>query len=359
MNEQAMMEAARVSRFIEPAEYGRWKIKRFTVDPDECMVSQLKAMTDSGSREGKELRLKRTVPPGDYLCLMRKMTDAEKKDVEIGEIVDAVAPDDPEYVPIMSDTPAEILEHAHALEHATGKVLITGLGLGVVINALLAKPDVEHITVVEIDRDVIELTARYYEDDPRVQIVNMDALAFAKRYPSWHGRNVRFDYAWHDIWSHIASRNLNDDSLAEHGISYATMFQAYRPFTERQGAWGYPEAVAMSEVEDREEEAAIEWARQILGAPTLEARAALILDRMILMNVAMLNNDEPVPDDIRDFFVRNMGYGRTAMKIAETIDLDRVRGIRDHDMKPDPMARPNEDPEANVAKEVAHRRRGS
>lgn len=41
--------------------------------------------------------------------------------------------------PMMSDTPAEITDHLYAIEKAKGHVLITGLGIGMVINACLKK----------------------------------------------------------------------------------------------------------------------------------------------------------------------------------------------------------------------------
>jgi hypothetical protein len=117
--------------------------------------------------------------------------------------VEKVLPEDRQWVPIMSDTPAEIVEHALALNNATGNVLITGLGLGCLPHALLSKPDVTRIDIIEIDPDVIELTGAYFID-PRVHI-HQGSAADLSAVPA----DLRWDYAWHDIWSHISARNLN------------------------------------------------------------------------------------------------------------------------------------------------------
>jgi hypothetical protein len=53
-------------------------------------------------------------------------------------------------------------EHAEAL---TGHVLCAGLGLGLMVHTLTANPRVEHITVVERERDVIRLVAPHVPHD--------------------------------------------------------------------------------------------------------------------------------------------------------------------------------------------------
>jgi hypothetical protein len=78
-----------------------------------------------------------------------------------------------------------------------GEVLITGLGLGLVADAILRTPGsaVERITIVEQSPDVIRLVepwlrARY---PGRVQIIEADAF-------SWRPEGRHFTVAWHDIW---------------------------------------------------------------------------------------------------------------------------------------------------------------
>lgn len=68
----------------------------------------------------------------------------------------------------MSDTPDEKRDHLPILnavrEHAAERVLVNGLGLGMVVAALLATESVRHVDVVDTDPDVIALVGPHYED---------------------------------------------------------------------------------------------------------------------------------------------------------------------------------------------------
>jgi spermidine synthase len=86
------------------------------------------------------------------------------------------------------DIPHELLlGHAPIMMHAAPKrVLVVGLGAGVTLAAVLAHPDVEHVTVVEIEGAVVE-AARFFShvnanalDDPRLRIVEQDGRNFLK-----------------------------------------------------------------------------------------------------------------------------------------------------------------------------------
>lgn len=104
----------------------------------------------------------------------------------------------------MSDTPAEIRDHYHFVSSAGGRVLVTGLGLGVVTNALLMKPCVDLVVVQEVNRDVIDLVAPLLyarHGTSRLVVLHEDALEYK---PS---RDERYDYIWHDIWPDICSDN--------------------------------------------------------------------------------------------------------------------------------------------------------
>lgn len=107
---------------------------------------------------------------------------------------------------VMSDTPAEIGDHHEFIMKAVGHVLITGLGLGVVVNACLNKPHVESVTVIEINHNVIDLVAPHYE------------AKFGARFVVWEGdalkmkivKGTRWDCAWYDIWPTISDENIPD-----------------------------------------------------------------------------------------------------------------------------------------------------
>lgn len=131
---------------------------------------------------------------------------------------------------VMSDVPDEMTDHlpaCWAAERAGGRVLINGLGLGMVLHAVLAVPAVEHVDVVEASADVIALTGPVFADAVaagRVTIHHADAFEQMRAWPagSW------WSVAWHDIWDVISEDNLPE------------MAQLNRSYGRRvgwQGAW--------------------------------------------------------------------------------------------------------------------------
>jgi spermidine synthase len=106
----------------------------------------------------------------------------------------------------MSDTPAELEDMYYFVYHAKGKVLINGLGLGAAVQAVLSKPEVEHVTVIEISEDVIKLVADHYlkRYGDRLTIIHADALTWQPP------KGQKFDTVWHDIWDSICTDNLEE-----------------------------------------------------------------------------------------------------------------------------------------------------
>lgn len=127
---------------------------------------------------------------------------------------------------VMSNTPMEILTNREAYWQAKGNVLINGLGMGMLLEAILAKPDVESVRVVEIDADVIALVGPHFAADPRVQIIHADAFAYKPE------KGARFDFVWHDVWDDICAGNLE---------AMKALVRKYRkPIALKQGAWSRP-----------------------------------------------------------------------------------------------------------------------
>jgi hypothetical protein len=126
---------------------------------------------------------------------------------------------------VMSDGLAEYTEHREAIERAHGRVLVHGLGLGCYVKAILAKPEVAAVDVIEINEDVLALIGPYYAKDSRVNLIRMDALDHARVV---RGSSVRWDCIWSDIWP---TRDV--DHLAEH----ARMFDCYSGLTDWHGCW--------------------------------------------------------------------------------------------------------------------------
>lgn len=149
---------------VPPGQIGDWRVNKFVVEANDALAAYYGLFG-------------RPVPPGVYTRLLYK------HDV------------------IMSDTPAEIADHMEVISKAAGRVLLNGLGLGVVLQAILEKSEVSHVDVVEISSEVVQLVSPHYPD-PRVTIHHADA--FTIQWPN----NTRWDIVWHDIWPTISSDNL-------------------------------------------------------------------------------------------------------------------------------------------------------
>jgi len=156
---------------VPDGQVGPWAIETFDVTEVEAKFHNLRC--DLAGR-----RLDR-IEPGTY----RRLRHAERGVV-------------------MSNTPMEIMTNRQAYRDAHGSVLINGLGLGMLLEGLLAKPTVTAVRVIEVDADVIALTGPHFAADPRVTIIHADADTYTP------AKGERFDYVWHDIWDTISEANL-------------------------------------------------------------------------------------------------------------------------------------------------------
>lgn len=150
----------------------RVRIDTFTVSPEIARYSNVKMLYDG------EYWMR--IEPGTY-----------KRLVVDGEMM-------------MSNTPMERYSNDWIIKEGKGRILINGLGLGCVLTALLKKPDVTEVWVVEKDEDVIKLVWPTFEHDPRVRLIHADALEYVPP------KGQVFDYVWHDIWPTISVDNLPD-----------------------------------------------------------------------------------------------------------------------------------------------------
>jgi len=89
------------------------------------------------------------------------------------------------------------------IERRGGRILVHGLGIGLILRFALALPNVRRIDVVELEQDVIDLVSRHYVD-PRFHIHHGDARTF--EWPA----GTHWDVAWHDIWDDFQLGNLDD-----------------------------------------------------------------------------------------------------------------------------------------------------
>jgi hypothetical protein len=132
----------------------------------------------------------------------------------------------------MSDTPDEKRDHLPILNRVrhlgAERVLVNGLGLGMVVAALLACETVQQIDVVEIDPEVIALVGPHYEATAATAgktLAIHQGDAYAIQWPA----GTQWDCAWHDVWPDLCTDNLPQ---------MATLHRRYGRRVKWQGSWG-------------------------------------------------------------------------------------------------------------------------
>jgi hypothetical protein len=111
---------------------------------------------------------------------------------------------------VMTDTPFERLSNYEAVHQAQGRVLIGGLGLGMVLLPILRKPTVERVYVLEQDPAVIELVApglqravpQDYEEKLQLLCGDVKVSGSASVVAG-----LVFDTIYLDIWDEISGDN--------------------------------------------------------------------------------------------------------------------------------------------------------
>lgn len=98
---------------------------------------------------------------------------------------------------VMSNTDMEKRTNSDFVRKAYGDILVGGLGIGMIILEVQDKEDVDTITIVEKNAEVIELLADVPFNE-KVKIIQDDIF-------TWKPRERRFDVIYLDIWSYIDS----------------------------------------------------------------------------------------------------------------------------------------------------------
>ena len=161
--------------------HGAVTVERFTIGTDDFQNFRM------GGRAAR---------PGTYTMLCRK-----------GELW-------------MSDTTAERMDHfeaAREIDARGGRILIGGLGLGMILRVALLTPKVAHIDVVEIDPDVIALVGPHYQAMAAARGKSLSIIQADLTTVKWPPQ-TRWDVAWFDIWPDLCTDAL--DSMAALRRSY-------------------------------------------------------------------------------------------------------------------------------------------
>lgn len=107
---------------------------------------------------------------------------------------------------MMSDTDMEKNSNNNFVYAANGSVLIAGLGIGLILKAILEKPEVTNVTVIEKYQDVIDLVEPYYKN-PKLKIICADILEWIPE------KGEKWDTIYFDIWPTICEDNLDEIKL--------------------------------------------------------------------------------------------------------------------------------------------------
>jgi len=127
-------------------------------------------------------------------------------------------------MPIMQNSDAEYVEHQWLWDNATGDVLIGGLGVGMVNQALIDNPNVTSVTIVELEQDVVDLVWSHCSKDATFTLVVAD-------FETWDPpTGSSFDTVWGDSW--LVDNPITMDD-------YKTVItNRYSQYTDNIGFWG-------------------------------------------------------------------------------------------------------------------------
>lgn len=187
-----VMEKPQMAKILKPGTVRGATIEKFKLTKDRVFLDNLRYIRDRASFM--------VVQPGTYCKLIT------------GRGLE------------MSDTQMEWRTNLPFLRSANGHVLIAGLGLGFIIVALVNNPQVESITVVELNQDVIDLVAPQVEHK-KLTVVHGDIEQYRDNL-----KGRKFDAIYFDIWPDICTDNIPQMNR---------LHRMYRPFLNHENPKHY------------------------------------------------------------------------------------------------------------------------
>jgi hypothetical protein len=125
----------------------------------------------------------RPTPPGSYALLLVKNSSGEME-------------------AMMTDLAYERVTSLEVVKRAHGRMLVAGLGLGMILHPILKKRSVHRVTVVEKFPDVVDLIAPTLPNTEKLNIIAGDIF-------NWKPpRGARYDVIWFDIWPDVGPHRL-------------------------------------------------------------------------------------------------------------------------------------------------------
>lgn len=108
---------------------------------------------------------------------------------------------------VMSDTQMERWTNSEIVRKAKGSVLIAGLGLGLILVPILAKPEVNRVLVIEKCQDVIDLVTpalKAQKGGHKLEVIQADIFDWKPE------RGSRWDAIYFDIWTAPSTDDLDE-----------------------------------------------------------------------------------------------------------------------------------------------------
>lgn len=208
------MDKPCIADLIQPCENASAEIRHVTLTPEKARFDNMLRIFEGAGREDM-------VNPGTYACLYVR-----------------------EHGLMMSDTDMEWITNQEVIEAAHGRVLIAGLGLGLILIPILAKPEVTTVTVIEKYKAVADLVLPMFLNDTnsgKLDVVIADALEW--RAP----RGARYETIYFDIWPTISSDNAKEMTLLKRRAR-----KIRNPNDSWVGCWRERDARRMARVEARD-----------------------------------------------------------------------------------------------------------
>jgi len=143
----------------------------------------------------------------------------------------------------MSDTPMEKRWNCRIMYQSSGRVLIAGLGLGVILPKVLERA--QHVTVIEKNPDVIALVEPHYRCK-KLTVINADIHEWTPP------KGSKWDVIYFDIWGDVST-----DVLPE----MAKLHRRFARFRDTSNSEGWIDSWGCSELrsELRREKASRWW----------------------------------------------------------------------------------------------------
>lgn len=114
---------------------------------------------------------------------------------------------------MMSDTHMEQATNWPVIRQARGDVLIAGLGLGMILWPIVAKPEVRSVLVVELRPDVIALVGPHIPQE-KVTVIQGDIHQWRPE------KGRKFDVLYFDIWPALCTDNLDEVAKLHQRFKY-------------------------------------------------------------------------------------------------------------------------------------------